>query len=67
MHVEENHYMTHVHNYSDTLQHPHGIDPLPEGQSTFYQFAWTLLPWLGVSELEKGTVSVSANLENIGN
>ncbi|NWQ93285.1 ERVV2 protein, partial [Burhinus bistriatus] len=33
----------------------------------FHQFAWTLLPWLGVSELEKVIIKLSATLENIEN
>ena len=67
MHVEENLYVTHVHNYPDALRHWCGINPLVERGSRFHQFAQTLLPWLGVSELEKAIINLSATLENIEN
>lgn len=42
-------------------------NPLVERQSGFHSFARWFLPWLGVSELEKAIVNISAIVEEIEN
>ncbi|KAK4806185.1 hypothetical protein QYF61_001108 [Mycteria americana] len=67
MHVEESLFVTHVCNYPNALQHWCGINSLVKQGSGFRQFVRILLPWLGVSKLEKAIVNLSAMLENIEN
>lgn len=65
MHVEVNLFRTHVHNYPDALRHWCGFNPSVEWGCIFHQFPWTLLPCLGISELEKAIINLSATLANI--
>lgn len=44
-----------------------GSNPIVQRPTAFHSFARWFLPWLGVSELEKALVNVSATLEIINN
>lgn len=44
-----------------------GINPLVERPTAFHNFARWFLPWLGVSELEKTLINISAAIEIIEN
>uniref|UniRef100_A0A674J828 Envelope protein n=1 Tax=Terrapene triunguis TaxID=2587831 RepID=A0A674J828_9SAUR len=56
-----------VHNYILVTRSRRSTNPIVQRPTGFYQFIRAFLPWLGVAELERAIVNISATLEIIEN